>query len=358
MKKKRYWIVFFACGWIMPGFLLASGCSPNKPKAQPDRTAQNEPSEVSTDRESAQGDSQADSALANPQSSAAITSSEEVAGEIFGVPVSMANYHFAKYVANIFARPWGGADLPETEREAHIWEQLILHYTAFERGVQVSEEELEETVNQLLRDEKQTFTRKSDPEAYRNWAKQTLNEDVGLLENQMRYLIQIKKLKDQVREEQTITATEEEMKQEFLNEKNHVGGEAVMFEILAEAEAFYAKYKNASEWEKMKTSGEHEVRPISTMTLEAYIDLWSVSKDQIYAFHALEVGQVGPPMPFGTKEWAVYRLLDKRSGDLADFPKERASYENQLQMKKKYDALKQWIEQRKAQAKPKIFVKP
>ena len=309
-------------------------------------------------RQSAQskpaGGSQA-TPVANPSHAPA---QQEIAGEIFSVPVSLSNYRFAKLVANIFARPWGGADLPEEAREAFIWEQLILHYTSFERGVVVSDQELDDTVNQLLKDQKQTFTRKDSPEAYAKWAKDTLNEDIELLENQMRYLIQIRKLKDQVREEQTVTVTEDDMKQEFLNEKNHVGGEAVMFDAKTEADDFYAKYKKPAEWEKMKAAGQFKVRPISTMTLEAYMDLWGVPKDQMYAFHAMELGSVGSPMPFGTKQWAVYRLLDKKTGDLADFPKERQSYENQLQIKKKYDGLQKWIEQRKADAKLKVFVKP
>lgn len=57
---------------------------------------------------------------------------------------------------------------------------------------------------------------RGDPDAYRRWLSETLREDVDLFENQIRYLLQIRKLKDQVFQEQRVTVTEEEMQQEFL----------------------------------------------------------------------------------------------------------------------------------------------
>ena len=52
--------------------------------------------------------------------------------------------------------------------------------------------------------------------AYRRWGRKTLREDVELFENQILYLIQIRKLKNRVFQEQRVTVTEEEMQQEFL----------------------------------------------------------------------------------------------------------------------------------------------
>ena len=333
----RWWTILACCA-------LAGACAPHS-------EAEQKPAEPQAASQAAGQTVAAVAATSPPVES-------EIAGEIFGVPVTRDNYYFAKLVANIFTRPWGAADLPEPEREAIVWENLILHYTAFERGIQVSAEEIEQAVNQLLKDEKQSFTRTSDPQAYKDWVKKTLNEDTELLENQMRYLITLRKLKDQVREEQQVVVSEQDMQQEFLNEQNHVGGEAVMFDSKDEAQAFYMKYKDPAAWEKMKASGEKNVRPVSLMTLEAYIDLWSIPKDQMYAFHSQEIGSVGQPMPFGPKQWAVYHLLEKRVGDLAEFPAHRDEYYRQLQVKKKYEALQQWVERRKADARLKVLIKP
>ena len=272
-----------------------------------------------------------------------------VAGYIFNhVPVPLGNYYFAKRVSYMFPHPWEeGASA--ADRERFIWEALILNYESFRRGIAVSEDELEKRINNVLKGQKQDFTRTQNRDAYATWVKETLNEDVDLFENQMKYLLQIDKLKDQVRTSMQVTVTDAEMQQEFLNEQNHVGGEMVVFDTQAEAQAMYNEVKDPARWDAMKAKGERKVRPVSLMTLEAYMDLWSIPKDQMYAFHAMAIGAIGSPMPFG-KQWCVYRLLEKRTGDLADFPKQRDSYYQQIQTKKQYEALKKWIEDFKASA--------
>lgn len=275
-------------------------------------------------------------------------STERLAGYLFGVPVPAGNYYFAKRVSYMFPHPWEENASAE-ERERFIWQALILHYESFRRGMSVTEEELDKRVNSVLKDDKQSFTRTGDPQAYANWAKERLHEEVELFENQMRYLLQIDKLKDEQRKSFAVTVTEQEMQDEFLNEHHHVGGEMVTFNSQDEAQAFYERVKDPAQWEAMKAKGEPKVRPVSLMTLEAYIDLWGVPKEQMYAFHAMEIGSVGSPMPFG-KQWAVYRLLEKRTGDLKDFPAQRDSYHEQLKARKQYEALKRWVDELVASA--------
>jgi len=285
--------------------------------------------------------------------SAAAGSGEQIAGYIFDVPVPVGNYYFAKHVSYMFPHPWE-EDTSAEERERYIWQALILHYESFRRGVTVSEKELEQRINSVLKSQGQSFTRSQDPARYAQWVKDTLNEEVELFENQMRYLLQIDKLKDQMRKSFQVTVTDEEMQQEFLNEQHHVGGEMVTFDTLEEAQAFYETVKDPSAWEAMKAGGQRQVRPVSLMTLEAYIDLWSIPKEQMYAFHAMEIGSVGWPMPFG-KQWCVYRLLDKRTGRLEDFPQHRQAYEDQLTAKKQYEALKRWVDDLVQSANLKII---
>lgn len=277
-----------------------------------------------------------------------------VAGYLFGVAVPLDNYEFAKRVSYLFPRP-GQERLTGADRERAIWEALILHYESFREGVTVSEEELERRINGVLRDEKQSFTRSGDPAAYAKWVQERIGEDTPLFENQMRYLLQVDKLKDTIRDSRVVTVTEDEMRQEFLNEKNHVGGEIALFGTREEADAFYQQVKAPGAWDKRKAEQPERIRPFSTITLEAIMVLWGVPKDQIYAFHAMELGSVGPPMPFGPNQWGVLRLLDKRTGDLADFPKERDAYSAQLRQRKQYEALNQWVEDLKASAQLKVL---
>lgn len=278
---------------------------------------------------------------------------EGVAGYIFGVPVSVGNYYFAKRVSQMFPRPWEEG-LSGADRERAIWEALLLHYESFRQGVDVSDEALEKRIKSVLKNEQQSFTRSEDPQAYATWVEERLGESVELFENQMRYMLQIDLLKDEMRESFSVTVSEEDMQQEFLNEKHHLGGEMVTFETKEEAEAFYGRLKEPSRWEEMIAEGKENVRPVSLMTLEAYLNLWGIPREQLYAFHALELGSVGPPMPFG-RQWCVYRLLEKRTGDLKDFPQERDAYYQQLTTKKRYAALKEWIEGLKVSAELKVL---
>ena len=328
-----------------------SACAKRPPSSSSSSTAQ-AAQPPSAQRATAAPARQATGSPSAPKPLPARSPDAPIAGVIFGVPVPASNYYFAKRVSYMFPHPWE-EHLSDADRERAIWEALILHYESFRRGVTVSDKDMEEKINAVLKNEKQPFTRSGDPAAYAAWVKETLREDVELFENQMRYLFQIDQLKDEIRRSLPVTATEEEMQQEFLNEKHHVGGEMVTFETKDEAQAFYERVKEPAAWEAMKASGQPQVKPVSLMTLEAYMDLWGIPKEQMYAFHAMALGSVGPPMPFG-KQWCVYRLLDKRTGDLNDFPKERDAYEAQIKAKKRYEGLKKWIEELKGSAKLEI----
>jgi hypothetical protein len=285
-----------------------------------------------------------------------LPAAEPLAGTIFGQPVPRANYYFAKRVAYAFPRPWE-RHLTEEEREQVIWEALILHFESFRRGITVSEEDLQAFIDRVLREHGQSFTARGDAAAYAAWVRDTVGEDVELFEHQMRYYRQIEMLREQMQGSFEVTVTEEEMRQEFLNERHHIGGELAVFETLHEAEAFATRSQAPGAWEAAKQQDPECCRPFSTITLEAVMDLWGVPQAQVYAFHALELGSVGPPMPFG-RQWVVLRLLDKRTGDLADFPARREAYREQLTTKKQYEALKRWVEELKASANLQVLLPP
>ena len=335
---------------VLVASVAAAGTADIAAAAQPDAGKPQE----SRDSSAPPGDylatlSSSAASLANPH--------QGLAGEMFGAPVSVGNYYFAKRVAFMFPQPWGAADLPEKDREPFIWEQLLLHYQAFQRRIEATDDELETMVNELLASQQQSFTRRQDPAAYRRWVTSALQEEPELLENQVRYLIQIRKMKETLLQEQRVTVTDEEAQQLYLDERHHVGGEMVTFETKELAQAFYERVKEPARWEAMKANAEQKVRPVSLMTLEAYMDLWGIPREQMVAFHALPIGAVGAPMPFG-KQWCVYRLLDKRIGDLKEFPTEQSVFRQRVAMRKKAHGLTRVIEQLKQSANLKVFLPP
>jgi parvulin-like peptidyl-prolyl isomerase len=76
----------------------------------------------------------------------------------------------------------------------------------------------------------------------------------------------------------------------------------------------------------------------------------------MYALHAQPIGAVAL-LPFGN-QWGVYRLGDKRTGDLADFPAKRDAYVRQVTQKKQHAALQRWIAQLKESANLKVLPMP
>lgn len=291
---------------------------------------------------------------ATPSGAAQMNALPDPAGEIFGTPVSLANYGFAQRTAYVLPRPWETDQTPE-QREQTIWDNLILSYEAFRRNIQVTDDELGQRLDGLIRDQQATFDRKQDPAAYAQWVKDNLKEEVTLFENQMRYLAQIDKLKETVGRELQVTVTGQEMRSVFLDEQNHIGGEFKLFDTQAEADAFYQEWKDPRKWDAKQKEDAKFFRPYSLMTLEAIIDLWGVPRQQVYAFHAMKLGSVGAPMPFG-RQWGVFRLLEKRTGDFKDFPQQRDYFAKKIEYRKRNDGIKAWVKELRAAAKLKVYV--
>lgn len=288
--------------------------------------------------------------------SSAQPAANEIAGEIFGVPVPMGNYYFAERVHGTFQSPEERKMTP-AEMEKNVWHNLILSYQASIKKIEVTQKEFDEWTDSVLTVLDLKFTRTKDPEKYKAWVNDTLKETVELFENQMRYMATIEKLKREMVKEMQVTVSEDDMKADFMNTENHVGGDYTLFDTKKEADDFYAAHHDTAAWEKYKTENSDKVKPFMLITLQAIIDLWGVPRDQINEFHDLPLGTVGKPLPFGSK-WGVFRLLDKRTGDLKDFEPQREKLKQRVEARKKYEARNDWLEEIDKQANLKVLVKP
>jgi len=167
----------------------------------------------------------------------------ELAGEFFNRPVPMINYRFAKRVVATFNAPWRRTPQTMEELEDLTWQELLLSFEAFRRGIEVSQQELEEEVDKTLKADKVSFNWKRDQAAYEAWVKEKLNESTELFENQLRHLVQLRKLREQVIDSIEPEVDEEEAYRKFLDEYNSLSVELVEFEDIEEAEAFYNEAK-------------------------------------------------------------------------------------------------------------------
>lgn len=170
---------------------------------------------------------------------------EELAGEFFNTPVPMHNYYFAKRVVATFSAPWRGTPQTMKELEDLTWQELLLSFEAYRRGIEVSQEELETEIDKTLKADKVSFDWKEDRTAYEGWVKEKLNESVELFENQLRHLVQLRKLREEVIESIEPEVTEEEAYRKFLDEYNSLSVELVEFEDIEQAKVFYNEAKKS-----------------------------------------------------------------------------------------------------------------
>lgn len=279
------------------------------------------------------------------------------AGKIFDLEVPRDNYFFVKGVLSVFGNKFGDPPRDSKEEEDCIWDQLVLSYEAYRRGVNVSPEELEIEVKKILEGNKAAFDFKSDRPAYEKWVKENINASVELFENQIRHLIQLRKTRQQVMDSVEPQVSKLEAKQEFLNEYNSLSVELAEFTALKEARDFYNKAKsNPGFWEREKALRAGEFRNPGFVALEFLMDIWKFPKDAAYKMLKLKTGSFYPPIPI-YKGYGVCKVLEARLADEKDFRKEavKESYYQQLRTRKKHEVLDGWFKNLKKQARIEVY---
>ena len=307
---------------------------------------------------------EASQATAVSSSDAPAPQPPEAAGLLFGQPVPMDNYHFAMQVAGRFGTPWGGVPNTVERLDERTWEELLLSFEAFRRGIEVSREETEQEIAHTLKGHGVSFNWQEDHEAYAQWVRETLGEEVLLFENQMTHLVQLKRLHQQVLDSIEPSVSEEEAFQEYLNEYNTLSVELAQFETLEEADAFYRKVQqDPAVWDEEvakdegKERNDQVFRKPGFVALEFLMDMWKFPKDAVYEMIEMDVDSIHPPAPI-YKGYGVFKVLQIRRAVPEEFEKRRASYDDQIRTKKKYEGFYHWFENLKRDANIVKYAKP
>ncbi|MDD5477086.1 MAG: peptidylprolyl isomerase [Candidatus Omnitrophica bacterium] len=280
----------------------------------------------------------------------------EFAGEFFGAPVPIGNYYFVKGVIMVFGNRFGPQPQTAQELEDCVWDGLLLSYEAFRRNITVSQEEIENEIAKIIKDEKVEFDRKKDREAYAQWVKKRVNEPVELFENQIRYLIQLEKLRKEVMKSIKPEVSAEEAYQKFLNEYNTLAIELVQFDQLKDARDFYQKAeKNSRFWDKEKEKRPKDFKRPGFVALEFLMEMWKLPKDAVYKMMQMEIGRIYPPAPI-YKGYGVFKVLEKRPAEETKYPQLKQSYFEKVRMKKKYEGFNNWLKDLKQSANIKISI--
>ncbi|MFH1062917.1 MAG: hypothetical protein V1747_08575 [Candidatus Omnitrophota bacterium] len=165
----------------------------------------------------------------------------QVAGEFFGVPVSVGNYYFAKRVVMTFGAKWRGSPKDEAELEELVWQELLFSYESFNRGITVTDNEIDSEIEKILQTNKVDFSFRVDKEKYQQWVKEKLGEPVEVFRNQMEHLVKLEKLRNQIIDGFNPEVSDEEAYDKFLNEYNTLMVELKQFDDKEQAQEFYEK---------------------------------------------------------------------------------------------------------------------
>lgn len=287
-----------------------------------------------------------------------------VAGTFFGDNVSNENYKIILRTVMSFRTPWGGIPRTLEQAEKRVWDDLILSYEAHRRQINVEQGEIEEKITETLKGNNVSFNWKDSPQEYEQWVRDTLKQPVELFENQMRHLVQVRKLHQQVRDSIDPIITEEEAFAEFLNERNSLSVELAEFDKLEEAQQFYEQVKSdPNVWEETVKKDKENIfedrtfRRPGFVALEFLMEMWGFPKKAVFDMIKMEIGEIYPPTPI-YKGYGVFKVLDIRQADESDFSKRKESYFNQLRSRAKYEGFKDWLEDLRKDADIQIYTDP
>ncbi|MBU2102374.1 MAG: SurA N-terminal domain-containing protein [Candidatus Omnitrophica bacterium] len=279
-------------------------------------------------------------------------------GEIFGEKVPINNYYFVRGVIAVFGNKFGAPPNTKEDLESAIWDQLLLSLVAFSQNISVTQEEIDAEITRTLAAEHTAFDRVSDPENYHEWLQKKAGLTPELFENQIRYLLQLQKLKNHVIDTVVaprITVSDEEAYEAFLREHNTLALELVQFKAQEEAGAFYKKVAGRSRsWDREKTRYEKDVRKPGFVSLEFLIDLWGIPADAAFAMVTRSIGDIYPPRPV-YKGYAVFKILQTRQADTSLFPGAKENYREKVKAKKKVSGFANWFVGLKNAAQIKIY---
>lgn len=285
----------------------------------------------------------------------ALEKAPQYIGEFFGVKVPEKNHFFIKSALTVFGNRFGAQPKNTEEEEKCVWDQLLLSFESFRRGINVSQKEVDGEVAKILQADKVGFDREKDAAAYEKWVKEKTGEPARVMEEQIRHLLQVEKLRREVMESVKASVTIKEASREFMDERSMLGVEFVRFSEKKEADKFYdSAKKNPRFWDKEKKKRPEDFKGMGAVSLVFLMDIWRFPRSAVYDMMRMKQGSIYPPA--GVFEgYGVFKVLEQRAANKTDFNKSKAYYFAKVKRRKKYEGLNRWFEDLKKEANIKIY---
>jgi len=277
------------------------------------------------------------------------------AGSFFGMPVPEDNYYFIKSVVMVFGNKFGPQPKTDKERESVIWDQLLLSFEAFKRNIVVGPEEVGAEIDKMLSAEGAAFDRKKEKAAYEEWLKKRVNEPVNLFENQIRHLIQMEKLREDVMKSIDPLVSDEEAHRAFLNENSSLDVELVQFDSEKDANDFYIKVrKDKKAWDKRKEKSPAEFKRPGGVTVQFLLDFWKIPERAQHEMVGMKPGEFHSPEPI-YKGWGVFKVIGStKAEEEAWNAASKEHYIGKMKTGKKYEGYNDWFRKTKEAADIKV----
>jgi hypothetical protein len=279
----------------------------------------------------------------------------QVIGEFFGQPVPAQNYFFVKSVLLAFANRLGLAPQSEEELEGYAWDYLLLSYEAFQNNIAATPEEISAEIKNILKEDNVRFDWNKDKDAFARWVKEKTNQTLVVFENQVRFIVEINKLRQQIINSLTVGVSEEEAHRAFQDEHNSISVDVIGFLKQEEARAFYDKAReNPTLWEEQKTKQPGSFKHYEFATLTMLMAELEIDRDTLYKMLQLTDGQIYQALPI-VRGFGVLKILNKKLAEEVEYAKLKYSYVEQIKEKKKNEGFQEWFGMVKQKAKIKIY---
>lgn len=255
--------------------------------------------------------------------------------------------------------------------EELIWEDLILSDAAAKRKIEVQPDEVDVVMEKLLREEKVNFRWKEDKENFKKWIEEKIGISEEFFRKCLRQLTMIDKLRQKIEAKEEPEINTLEVYQKLLTDAGTVeaayskffealttpADDILRFNNLNEAGQFYKKIKRRpGSWDEKKRKEPKLFKQPGFVALDFLINMWGFKREDSYKMMDKEAGAFYPPAPI-YKGYGVFKILEIRKADDAEFAKRKDYYFDRVKMIKKYDLYKEWVEELKKKANIKVYIK-
>jgi hypothetical protein len=279
----------------------------------------------------------------------------QVIGEFFDQPVPVQNYFFVKSVLLAFANRWGLEPQSEEELDAYVWDYLLLSYEAFRNNIVASAEEINAEIKQILKENNAGFNRNKDKDAYAKWVKEKTNQNPAVFENQVRFMVEIGKLRQRIIDSFSVGVSDEEAQRLFQDEHNLLSMEVAGFLEEKDAQGFYERVeKNPGFWQEQKKSHPDSFKFYDLTALKSLMSSLGVERAVFYKMLELENQEIQSPLPI-TQGYGVFKILNKKLAQETDYAKLKYNYFEQLKEEKINQGFQEWLARLRQKAKIKIY---